>query len=74
MEELKADSSAFISPYAGQIQLAKEMLPKNLRVSTIDSFQGQERETIILSLVRSNPDANIGFLKDARRFIRFNAL
>ncbi len=38
-----------------------------MRVSTIDSFHGQEKETIILSLVRSNDDGDIGFLKDYRR-------
>ena len=38
-----------------------------MRISTIDSFQGQEREVIIISLVRSNSDAVIGFLKDYRR-------
>ena len=38
-----------------------------MRISTIDSFQGQEKETIILSLVRSNDDGDIGFLKDYRR-------
>ena len=37
------------------------------RISTIDSFQGQEEQIIILSLVRSNEDQNIGFLKDYRR-------
>lgn len=58
---------AFISPYAGQVAAAKEVLPKAMRISTIDSFQGQEEETIILSLVRSNDDHVIGFLKDYRR-------
>ncbi len=58
---------AVISPYAGQVQLVKDALSKNIRVSTIDSFQGQEQKVIILSLVRSNEDANIGFLKDYRR-------
>ena len=38
-----------------------------MRISTIDSFQGQEKEKIILSLVRSNDDGDIGFLKDYRR-------
>jgi len=38
-----------------------------MRISTIDSFQGQEKETIIVSLVRSNEDGDIGFLKDYRR-------
>lgn len=66
-EKIDAATAAFISPYAGQIQLAKEILPKALRSSTIDSFQGQERMTIVLSLVRSNADSTIGFLKDYRR-------
>ena len=60
-------TTAFISPYSGQVAAAKEILPKQLRISTIDSFQGQEKETIILSLVRSNDDGDIGFLKDYRR-------
>ncbi len=38
-----------------------------MRISTIDSFQGQEQHTIILSLVRSNDTGEIGFLKDYRR-------
>ena len=59
--------TAFVSPYAGQVTSAKEMLPRNMRISTIDSFQGQEKEVIILSLVRSNDDGEIGFLKDYRR-------
>ncbi len=59
--------TAFISPYAGQVAAAKELLPKQLRISTIDSFQGQEKEIIILSLVRSNEEGEIGFLKDYRR-------
>jgi superfamily I DNA and/or RNA helicase len=60
-------TTAFISPYSGQVAAAKEILPAGLRISTIDSFQGQEKETIILSLVRSNDDGDIGFLKDYRR-------
>jgi len=64
---LKNSEVAVISPYAGQVQLAKELLSNEIRISTIDGFQGQEKETIILSLVRSNPDNIIGFLKDYRR-------
>ena len=59
--------TAFISPYAGQVAAAKEVLPTQLRISTIDSFQGQEKTIVILSLVRSNGDGGIGFLKDYRR-------
>jgi ATP-dependent RNA/DNA helicase IGHMBP2 len=66
-ENLDPLLTAFISPYAGQVAAAKEILPKQMRISTIDSFQGQEKETIILSLVRSNDDCVIGFLKDYRR-------
>ncbi|MBP8114947.1 MAG: AAA family ATPase [Chitinophagaceae bacterium] len=66
-EELDPLSTAFISPYSGQVASAKELLPKPIRISTIDSFQGQEKENIILSLVRSNDDGDIGFLKDYRR-------
>ena len=66
-EELDPLSTAFISPYSGQVAAAKEVLPKPMRISTIDSFQGQEKENIILSLVRSNDDGDIGFLKDYRR-------
>ena len=59
--------SAFISPYSGQVAAARDILPREMRISTIDSFQGQEKEVIILSLVRSNDDGEIGFLKDYRR-------
>jgi superfamily I DNA and/or RNA helicase len=66
-EGLDPLKTAFISPYAGQVAAARELLPKPMRISTIDSFQGQEKEIIILSLVRSNDDGDIGFLKDYRR-------
>ena len=66
-ENLIPESTAFISPYSGQVTAAKESLPAGMRCSTIDSFQGQEKENIILSLVRSNDDGDIGFLKDYRR-------
>lgn len=66
-EQLDVQQTAFISPYSGQVAAAKEQLPKGLRISTIDSFQGQEKETMIVSLVRSNDDGDIGFLKDYRR-------
>jgi ATP-dependent RNA/DNA helicase IGHMBP2 len=66
-ETLKAEETAVISPYSGQIALLRETLPTAIRVSTIDSFQGQEMRNIIISLVRSNADGTIGFLKDHRR-------
>ena len=66
-ENLNPRTTAFISPYSGQVAAAREVLPREMRISTIDSFQGQEKETIILSLVRSNDEGIIGFLKDYRR-------
>ncbi|PWL31512.1 MAG: AAA family ATPase [Fluviicola sp. XM-24bin1] len=66
-EGISPTKSAFISPYSGQVALAKDRLDEKMRVSTIDSFQGQECETVIISLVRSNAEAEIGFLKDYRR-------
>lgn len=59
------ENVVFISPYAAQIRLAKEKLP--IKCSTIDAFQGQEAEIIIISLVRSNNEGKIGFLSDYRR-------
>ncbi|MDE6340081.1 MAG: C-terminal helicase domain-containing protein, partial [Muribaculaceae bacterium] len=38
-----------------------------ISVNTVDGFQGQERDVIVISLVRSNEDGNIGFLRDLRR-------
>ncbi len=66
-EGLDPSLTAFISPYSGQVAAAKEILPKQMRISTIDSFQGQEKEIVIISLVRSNDNGDIGFLKDYRR-------
>ncbi|MEO7800347.1 MAG: AAA domain-containing protein [Ginsengibacter sp.] len=66
-ENLDPLQTAFISPYAGQVSAAKELLPTTMRISTIDSFQGQEKENVVISLVRSNDNGDIGFLKDYRR-------
>jgi superfamily I DNA and/or RNA helicase len=66
-ETLDRSVTALISPYAGQVASAKEKIVDGLRISTIDSFQGQEMENVIVSLVRSNENSEIGFLKDYRR-------
>jgi superfamily I DNA and/or RNA helicase len=66
-EALVIENTAFITPYSGQVAAARTKLPATLRISTIDSFQGQEKENIVLSLVRSNDEGIIGFLKDYRR-------
>ena len=67
IEKLQKSDTAFISPYSGQVIAAKEFWQSTMRISTIDSFQGQEKENIIISLVRSNEDGDIAFLKDYRR-------
>jgi DNA polymerase alpha-associated DNA helicase A len=58
-----------ISPYSAQVSFLKELLEKypGLEVSTVDGFQGREKEVIIISLVRSNDKREIGFLSDERR-------
>lgn len=65
-----------ISPYKQQVMLMKEMLKNysllmrygtQISVNTIDGFQGQERDIVAISLVRSNERNEIGFLKDLRR-------
>lgn len=68
-------SVGIISPYKEQTIYIKEQDAVDMQlcnhydieVHTIDSFQGQEKDIIYISLVRSNPDAEIGFLKDYRR-------
>jgi superfamily I DNA and/or RNA helicase len=65
-----------ISPYRAQVQLLRRMVKKSeflkpfrslITVNTVDGFQGQERDIIIISLVRSNDEGQIGFLRDLRR-------
>ena len=55
-----------ITPYRDHEDYLKQKL-KDVEIHTIDGFQGREKEVIILSLVRSNPDQEIGFLSDLRR-------
>ena len=65
-----------ISPYRAQVQYLRQQLRKKewvkpfrslISVNTVDGFQGQERDIIIISLVRSNDEGQIGFLRDLRR-------
>ncbi|MBE7172309.1 MAG: AAA family ATPase [Williamsia sp.] len=69
-------SLAVISPYKQQVELLKDLLQhaprlqvygEKLAVNTIDSFQGQERDVVYISLARSNAEGVIGFLSDVRR-------
>ncbi|HRO76701.1 MAG TPA: AAA domain-containing protein [Crocinitomicaceae bacterium] len=65
--DLNPQEIALISPYSGQVAKAKDLELPFSRITSIDSFQGQENQIIILSLVRSNDRQEIGFLKDYRR-------
>lgn len=65
-----------ISPYRAQVQYLRRLLKKReyfkpfrnlISVNTVDGFQGQERDIILISLVRSNDEGQIGFLRDLRR-------
>ncbi|MFK7905633.1 MAG: AAA domain-containing protein, partial [Chitinophagales bacterium] len=76
IEEVNQVSLGIISPYKAQVYFLTdqfkdypflEKYQKNISVKTVDGFQGQERDIIGISLVRSNPDGEIGFLKDTRR-------
>jgi superfamily I DNA and/or RNA helicase len=59
---------AVIAPYAAQVRLLREKLPvPGLEVDSVDGFQGREKEAVVLSLVRSNQENEIGFLADVRR-------
>lgn len=65
---LRADQIAVIAPYAAQVRLLRRRLPlADLEVDTVDGFQGREKEAIIVTLVRSNAEGEIGFLADTRR-------
>lgn len=65
-----------ISPYRAQVQYLRRLIMKSeyfkpfrrhISVNTVDGFQGQERDIIVLSMVRSNDEGQIGFLRDLRR-------
>lgn len=56
-----------ITPYSAQVRRLRDALGGRLRVSSVDGFQGQEREVIVCSWVRANPDGRIGFVADRRR-------
>jgi ATP-dependent RNA/DNA helicase IGHMBP2 len=59
---------AVISPYAAQVRLLRERLKQpEIEIDSVDGFQGREKEAVIVSLVRSNRDGDIGFLQDIRR-------
>ncbi|MBL1407604.1 AAA domain-containing protein [Sphingobacterium faecale] len=73
-QNIPLPSVGIITPYRKQAILIADMLTEsnskkelNVQINTIDGFQGQEKDIIYISLVRSNTAGNIGFLSDVRR-------
>ena len=65
---LAYEDIAVIAPYAAQVRLIRDQFGEgNLEIDTVDGFQGREKEAVIISLVRSNANNEIGFLADRRR-------
>ena len=65
-----------ITPYSAQVELLVKLaessplvepLHKLISINTVDAFQGQERDAIVISFVRSNNNQEVGFLSDIRR-------
>jgi len=65
-----------IAPYKAQVELLRSRLEnfnfsdevkQNITINSVDAFQGQERDIMLISLTRSNPNGEIGFLADVRR-------
>lgn len=65
-----------ISPYKGQVHLLRRMMRQDsywkpfrqlISINTVDGFQGQERDIILISMVRNNAQGQVGFLADLRR-------
>lgn len=67
---LRAEDIAVITPYNAQVaqlaQFLKEKYP-GLEIGSVDGFQGREKEAVVVSLVRSNPEGEVGFLNEKRR-------
>jgi ATP-dependent RNA/DNA helicase IGHMBP2 len=65
---LTSDQIAIISPYSAQVKLLREKLKQlDIEIDSVDGFQGREKEVVIVSLVRSNREGEVGFLADTRR-------
>ena len=64
---VKPEWIGVITPYDDQRDLISSLLPEEIEVKTVDGYQGREKETIVLSFVRSNRKGRLGFLEDLRR-------
>ena len=75
-EKLEELSVGIIAPYRAQTEILRKLVNESaalvphrldITINSVDAFQGQERDVIYISLVRSNDDGIIGFLKEYRR-------
>lgn len=65
---LSPQDIAVIAPYAAQVRLLRDQFTgEGLEIDTVDGFQGREKEAVLITLVRSNHENEIGFLADRRR-------
>jgi DNA polymerase alpha-associated DNA helicase A len=67
---VKAEDMAVITPYNAQVAALSSVLKERypgIELGSVDGFQGREKEAVIVSLVRSNPDKEVGFLGEKRR-------
>lgn len=69
---VRATDIGIITPYVAQVVLLRMLRSnddklKDIEISTVDGFQGREKEAIIISMVRSNSKKEVGFLSDRRR-------
>ncbi|KAF2725842.1 P-loop containing nucleoside triphosphate hydrolase protein [Polychaeton citri CBS 116435] len=67
---LKAEDIAIVTPYNGQLALLASSLKEKypgIELGSVDGFQGREKEAVVVSLVRSNPQHEVGFLAEKRR-------
>ena len=65
---LAPEAIGVIAPYSAQVRRLRDLLPvAGLEIDSVDGFQGREKEAVVLSLVRSNTEGEIGFLADVRR-------
>jgi ATP-dependent RNA/DNA helicase IGHMBP2 len=68
---VRAADIAVIAPYDAQVQRLRQLLAgrvdEGLEIDTVDGFQGREKEAVVVTLVRSNDEGDLGFLADIRR-------
>ncbi len=77
-EDIFPDDIGVITPYNGQVRAIHDLMESSgglenngkwngIEVRSVDGYQGREKEVIVFSAVRSNPEGNVGFLNDSRR-------